>query len=438
MKRSLRITFWLLVYAVVVFGPLVLLLVFPRPPQRTFWRDFSVGLGFAGLSLLGLQFLPTGRTAFLSSDFPLDTLYTFHHRTSLLAWALALAHPVILFIDNPYTLQLLNVFTAPWRARAAVGALLAMTLITVSSIWRKWMNLDYEPWRGFHAIAALLAGGFGLYHMFEVGYYSDNAAQRVVWFGITALGIAMQVYVRLIKPWWMHRHPYKLMDVIEERGETWTLVVEPQGHPGLRFKAGQVAWLTIGKSPFGFREHPFSMASSAERPERLEFAIRELGGFTSQIGEQEPGTTVYLDGPYGTFDLDHHPASSYVLIAGGIGIAPMMSIMRTMADREDDRPLLLIYGNRSWETATFREEIDALKEQLNLDVVHVLEKPPEDWVGETGFITAEVLDRQLPEDRSSSSYFVCGPLMMIDLVRSALQALDVPRRRIHAEEYEMA
>jgi predicted ferric reductase len=241
----------------------------------------------------------------------------------------------------------------------------------------------------------------------------------------------------LVKPLILLQRPYELRDVIEERGKSWTLVLTPEDHAGMQFNAGQVAWLSIGTSPFALRKHPFSI-TSAEHSERLMFTIRELGDFTSQIGQFSPGTPVYVDGPYGTFDLDHHEASAYVLIAGGIGIAPMMSIMRTMADRGDSRPLILFYGSPTWEDVIFRDEIAKLEEDLNLDVVHILERPPDGWEGEVGYITADVLDRHLPEDRKSWSYFICGPLPMIDAVESALGTLAIPKKRIYIEEYEMA
>jgi predicted ferric reductase len=437
-KNTTKTYVWLLVYGFMVFAPLVLLILMPGQPQRTFWRDFSVALGFGALSLLGLQFVLTARCPLMGTVFPLDALYHFHHRISLITWALALAHPLILFIHNPYTLRLLNIFQAPWRARAAVVSLLAMTLLVVSSVWRKPLRFDYEPWRGAHAVASILAGGLALYHMFKVAYYSSTPWQRGVWIVLPVLWIALQIYVRLVKPLMLLRRPYKLQEVVEERGKSWTLVLTPKDHAGMQFNAGQVAWLSIGTSPFALRKHPFSITSSAEHSERLMFTIRELGDFTSQIGEFSPGTHVYVDGPYGTFDLNHHKASAYVLIAGGIGIAPMMSIMRTMADRGDSRPLILFYGSPTWEDVILREEIEQLEDKLNLDVVHVLEHPPEGWEREVGYITADVLDRHLPEDRKSWSYFICGPLPMIDVVESALETLAIPKKRIYIEEYEMA
>ncbi|VEI70401.1 Phthalate dioxygenase reductase [Serratia fonticola] len=64
-----------------------------------------------------------------------------------------------------------------------------------------------------------------------------------------------------------------------------------------------------------------------------------------------------------------------MLIAGGVGITPMISMIRTLADRGDRQPLMLIYGSKDWESVTFREELAALEQRVNLKVVHVLTQP---------------------------------------------------------------
>ena len=87
-----------------------------------------------------------------------------------------------------------------------------------------------------------------------------------------------------------------------------------------------------------------------------------------------------------------------VLIAGGIGVTPMMSIVRTFADKGDDRPLLLLYGSRTYEEITFREELEELTGRVQLKVVHVLRNPHEGWSGERGYVDVEI-----------SAAALCGP-----------------------------
>jgi predicted ferric reductase len=143
-------------------------------------------------------------------------------------------------------------------------------------------------------------------------------------------------------------------------------------------------------------------------------AIRELGDFTGDIAKVPVGRRVYIDGPYGAFTIGH-PADMHVLIAGGVGITPMMSIIRTLADQGDKRPVMLLYGSKDWDVITFREELEATEARLDLTVVHVLENPPDGWTGERGFITADVLRRHLPPPYADHEYFICGPDVMIEV-----------------------
>jgi predicted ferric reductase len=431
---------WLsvLVYLLTALSPLIVLFVAPRPEGRQVWREMSVALAFVGLSLMGLQFVPTARLPVLANLFPLDAIYYFHHWSSVAALFLVLAHPIILIAFNPYTLRLLNLATAPGRARAGVVGLVAAVLLVLLSVYRKEIKVKYEAWRLSHIVFSLLAAGFGLYHILAVNHYMAMPALRILWIGLAVMWALATGYVRVVKRLILLKRPYEVKEVIEERGDSWTLVLTPVGHEGLTFDAGQAAWLTLGDSPFVIEEHPFSFSSSAEQTETLEFTVRELGDFTYTVGSIAAGTRAYVDGPYGTIGLSCLGDCGCVLIAGGVGSAPLMSIMRTLADRHDERPVLLFYGSRTWDEVIFREELDALENRLNLRVVHVLERPPDGWSGEVGYITAEVLERHLPDDRSRLQYLICGPPSMIRLVERSLRHLGAPRKRIHTELYEMA
>ena len=166
-------------------------------------------------------------------------------------------------------------------------------------------------------------------------------------------------------------------------------------------------------------------------------SIRNLGDFTARVSSAAVGQRVWLDGPYGAFTLGA-PADMHVLIAGGIGITPMMSMLRTLADRGDQRPVLLCYGSKDWESVTFREELDALQARLDLKLVHVLADPPPGWSGERGRIDAALLARHLPKPYAEHEYFICGPNPMMDAVETALGQLGVPMSKYHAERYSFA
>lgn len=438
LRLVLQGLFWILVYLLLTLAPLVVLLLTPTPPGRDFWREFSVALGFAGLGMMGMQFALTARFRRIKAPYGMDIVYQFHRQISIVALFLILAHPLILFATNPDTLRLLNLAAAPWRARFGVTSVLALIALVASSIWRRRLNIGYETWRIAHAVLAVTAVSLALAHIFGVGYYVNTPWKRAFWLSYSAVWVGLLVYVRLIKPVLELRKPYKVVAVTPAGNDVWTLALEPEGHRGIRFHPGQFAWLTIGASPFSDREHPFSIASSAARPERLEFTIKSLGDFTSTIRHLRPGTRVYLDGPHGAFTIDRYGRDDgFVFLAGGIGITPIMSMLRTMADRGDRRPVWLFYANRAQEAITFREELEQLRQRLNLTVIHVLEQPPDGWTGETGFLNRGVLARHLPGNHRQVDYFLCGPPPMMQAVERALRDLGIPPYRIHSERFNL-
>jgi 3-phenylpropionate/trans-cinnamate dioxygenase ferredoxin reductase subunit len=145
----------------------VILLVYPAPVGRGFWIDFSVALGFIALAMMALQFSLTARINRIEASYGIDIILQFHRYISLVAFALVLIHPLILFVVQPETLQLLNFFTAPWRAKMAVLGTLALIALVVTTIWRQKLKIPYEPWRTLHGVLAVLAVGLGLGHAIE-------------------------------------------------------------------------------------------------------------------------------------------------------------------------------------------------------------------------------------------------------------------------------
>jgi predicted ferric reductase len=226
-------------------------------------------------------------------------------------------------------------------------------VLVASSLWRKSLRLEYDRWRWLHALLAVAAVLLAAAHVRGAGYYSRAPTERPLLLAFGAAWLGLIGYVRLWRPARLRARPYRVTAVRPARGRSWTLALAPDGHAGLRFRPGQYAWLTLRSSPFAAREHPFSFSGSAAAAGALEFTIRELGDFTRTIGTVRPGEVAYVDGPYGAFTVDRHGgAPGFAFIAGGVGIAPIMSMLRTLADRGDRRPLRLVYANDHWGTCS--------------------------------------------------------------------------------------
>jgi predicted ferric reductase len=431
-------TIWIAVYLLFILAPLFALLAGTWPPARDFWTEFAVALGYSGLAMMGLQIGLTVRFRYVTKPWGEDVIYHFHRQISLIAVGLIVIHAVVLTAGRPQMLAPLNMLQAPWSARFAIVSIVALIVLVVAALWRVRLKIGYEAWHLSHIVLAVVAIAAGIAHMVGSGVYLVDPWKRALWIGLTIFWIGLLLYVRTVKPLFMLRRPYRVAEVRGERGHTSTLVMRPDGHPGFRFTPGQFGWLTLWGSPFKITGHPFSFSSSAEEADgRVEMTIRNLGDFTSTIPKVSQGQRVYLDGPYGAFTIGN-PADMHVLIAGGIGVTPMMSMIRTLADRGDQRPVTLLYGSSDWDSITFREELEALQARLNLTVVHVLANPPAGWTGERGFITADLFRRHLPHPYASHEYFICGPNVMMDAIERALGQMRVPLSKYHSERYSFA
>ena len=429
---------WLCAYLMLVLAPLFVLLIGNIPSGSGFWWDFSIALGFTGMAMMGVQFLLTARFRRVTAPFGIDIIYYFHRYLAIMAVSFLFLHLIILKINHPEALGTINPLQAPLYMTAGRLALLFFSLMIISSLWRKQLHIHYDEWRLLHISLAVSAFLLALGHIEGVGYYTGAPAKFWLWSGYTLIWVTLIVYIRLLKPWAIYKRPYRVSEVRQERGQSWTLTMTPDGHKAMKFKPGQFAWLTLKTSPWRIKEHPFSISCSAEINNRLEFTIKELGDFTRTIKDTQIGDIAFVDGPYGIFTVDQYThAKGFVFIAGGVGSAPIVSMLRTLADRNDQRPLVFICANNYWEDVLFREELETLKTRLNLNLIHVIKYPHDNWVGEAGFITEELLSRVLPDSDQPYEYFLCGPKLMSDCIQHALHSFKIPLSKIHFELFDM-
>jgi predicted ferric reductase len=426
-------------YIVLALLPLVLAAMW-APTPRGFWIEFGVGLGFVGLAMLGLQFALTARYQRFAAYFGQDTMLQFHRQAALVAFVVILAHAMVLLIAHPPFVAFLDPRTNMPRALALWGVTVLLAAIIATTLWRQQMRIPYDWWRLGHGIMAVFIVVIGLVHVLRVNHYIAAPWKQAIWAGMTGAALLLLLQMRVLKPLRMLRQPYRVISVDAEPGRCWTLTLEAVGHRGMQFTPGQFAWLTLGVSPFSMEQHPFSFGSSALESGRVQFTIKELGDFTAGLGKVEPGTGAFLEGPYGAFTLDDD-AKGAVFIVGGIGITPIMSILRTLRDRDDRRPLLLVYANVTEDRIVFREELDGLSQALDLAIVHVLEHPRDAWHGggrEHGRITPAMLDRWLPAPDDARQYLVCGPEPMMDMAERYLLDRGVSLLNIRSERFNIA
>lgn len=427
-------------YAAVALLPLLLSAV-QGLPLRSVWRELSSGLVMVGFALLLVQFLLSGRFRQISGQVGIDRTMRFHQ---LAAWAvllLILVHPFLYAVprlaDGPgAALTSLNRMFASPGLRTGVVAWWLLILLVLMGVWRDRLPIPYEVWRLTHGVGAAAIAVLSAHHTLRVGTYSADPLLGWLWIALTALALASLAFVYVVKPAMQLGAPYRVTSNRRVADRMWEVAVEPERGPAIDFAAGQFVWLNLGHSPFSLTEHPFSMSSAPHQRPRIAFTIKESGDFTNRIGTVAEGTAAYLDGPHGNFSLAGRAPGPLVFIAGGVGFAPIMGILRALAASGHPHPVRLVYGNRVESQILYRDEIAALGEGLDFTADLVLSEPPDGWRGRAGELTADVIEACLGRADTAALYFVCGPTPMMDSVEASLAGLGVPRAHIVSERFK--
>jgi predicted ferric reductase len=429
-----------IVYVGLALAPLTLAYAQDKPP-RPIWDELSSGVALTAFSILLVEFLLSGRFHSISKRIGMDVTMRFHQLLARTATVFVLVHPFLYTtptgIPRPDDITRLGHLglTGPSIASGLIAWFLVMVLVSIA-IFRNQIGYTYEAWRASHAFGAILIAALSAHHAFSAGRYSGDATLHLFWLVLLVAAGGTIVLVYLVRPLVRLRSPYRVDSVRQVALKTWRVDIKPTRNKALNFVAGQFVWLRIGRSPFSLHENPFSIASAPASRSRLSFVIKEQGDFTSAIGQIAPGAVAYVDGPYGNLTLERRRAAGIALIAGGVGIAPLLSILRQLQSDGDRRPIILVYGNRCQEQIVHLDELQTMSEALDLRVAHVLSEPPPDWRGYTGMIDGALLKQLFSFDGADRwCYFLCGPPAMIEAAERALLEKSIPDRQIVSERF---
>jgi len=185
------------------------------------------------------------------------------------------------------------------------------------------------------------------------------------------------------------------------------------------FESGQFCLLSI----LGVGEAPFCISSSPTRRDRLECSIRKVGKLTRALHRLGEGAEVGFRGPYGnSFPLDFIQGKNLVFVGGGIGLAPLRSLIWNVIDNRDKYGNVdIIYGARSPADLCFTYDLEAWDKGGTVNMVTTVDKGDEEWTGRVGLVPV-VLEEVAPSANNSVA-IVCGPPIMIRFTFPALEKL---------------
>jgi predicted ferric reductase len=446
-RRQLERTLWATAFLAVLLAPALLAPVLHGPRTRSgssLLSELSVGMGLLATSMLVCAVVLPSRVRSLTRTLGIDGVLGIHRFVGLAVTLLVLLHVVLVVAAKPANVALLDLLHAPNRARAGVGATVALGALIALTVLRRRLRHRYEVWRWVHLALAGSVLVLSALHVWWLNHLVRDTVMRAL-FVVLALGVlAVLGYRWLWLPFHGSRREYVVRELRPETSTVSTLVLEPRrdghrrGYRTLEFAPGQFAWLRLNPS-IGAQEHPFTIASSAHLGLWTEFTIRHSGDFTSELRQLRPGSPVWVDGPHGAFALDLRHSTGLVMIAGGVGVTPMMSMLRTLAHRRDRRPHRLVVVARTLDELLFRAELSELQQRLDLTVIELLRQPPPSWTGASGEVDEDLLTALLPGTfrRNQLDYYLCGPPAMVTDVLTVLDGLDVPQPRIHTEQFDL-
>lgn len=307
------------------------------------------------------------------------------------------------------------------------------------------LGLDYNILKSLHnflVLAVLLLS----FHVFLASSTQESWGRIIlmgVW-GLTAL--VLWVEHKIIRPIKLRKQDSRVERVNILDGDIRELYIRPPGN--FTFRAGQFVFLRFPGSKAGSEEHPYTI-SSAPGDSRLRISAKNLGNFSDSLRLLQENDKALLDGPYGRFYPSGNGDDELILIAGGIGITPLLSILRDMGESKEIRAqrIILFWAVQSPEDLCYQDEIHEAGEKLHnlasgiFQFVPVVQNRSSEIHGaENGFLTQEII-RKHCEARGlnipNSRVFFCGPPAMRRILFPQLHDMGIKRRHIHFEMFSL-
>jgi predicted ferric reductase len=423
-------------YSAVAVLP-VILANFTAIKAPSILQELGKSFALLGFMILSLQVLLAARIKWIERAFGMDILIRYHKHMGIFAALLILSHPLLLAAGKKGWHLLLG-FDLPWAVLLGKATLALLLVNVLASIWQKSIHLKFETWRCFHDLLGPAVIFFAFIHSWFMGVHLQSHALKTLWVVTLVLGVSVYTYHRIIRPRRLRAHAYRVTEVIPETADVWTVkMAPPDGESIQSYAPGQFHFLTFyRKAGLPVEEHHWTISSSPAQKDYVSSTIKALGDFTSTMGLTEKGDKVAVHGAFGRFSYLFHPEEEdLVFIAGGIGVTPLMSMLRHMKDTRDKRSVTFLYANRTQSDIVFPQELSDIEKGgfPALKMVHVLSGAHEGWSGEKGHIDKEKIERHCGKQLADKTFYVCGPPGMLSAVVAALKELRVPDFRIRTE-----
>ena len=396
-----------------------------------FYSQFSWWGRLAAIAAIGMfsgNLLLSGRHQIIDRWFQgLDRVYALHRQTGIAAWTLITIHALYMglrFVDQGWIYAYRVWLELPAANLGLMLGRVGFLLFTAIILITLFLKMKYETkkllhmWLGF----ALLLGA--VHALLISSFLSDAFWLRNYLVLLVAIGTISFIWRTVLGTWLVPITKGKLQSVTPLTKSINHLAIN-HSQNFANWKPGRFAFVRVQDPNWKYDDHPFSIIKEPTN-ETIEFAIKAVGDFTSQLPEIKPNTNVTIEGPYGGFSYLNSTNLNQIWVAGGIGITPLLAMARHLSTNPSNHQIQLIYSVANKSEAIYLNELETLATKLPNFTFTLWESQTHDK------LTADKII-----DTKKSDYFICGPIPMINALSAQLKHKGVPASRIHFEKFKL-
>lgn len=258
----------------------------------------------------------------------------------------------------------------------------------------------------------------------------SNDALRIYWYALYITAFSLVLWRRWFLPVYLEfKHRFRVQEVVDEGGGVTSVYVTGKNLAQFSYTAGQFNLWQFWQKGLRTMHHPFTISSAPGDP-YLRLSAKAIGDFTAKLGQLKKGSPVLVSGPYGLFTQVVATKNKRLFIAGGIGITPILSMLKNNVLKDD----VLIYAAQTKEDAVFLSELKPL-EVKGLKIAYVFSKQKTKGAYE-GRISKDILKNEVSNIKNRDTW-LCGPPPMMNPVEGLLEELSVPKNQVHTEKFRL-
>ncbi len=386
-------------------------------------------LSLTGLVLSAIAMLFSTRLAILEDIFGgLDADYVLHHIIGGVSFIFLINHPLFLVIHYLPHFKLAAFYIFPGSDLSYNFGIAAIYSMIISFIFIGFIKVSYNAWLWSHRLL-VISFGLGSIHTFlVVSDVSKNLYLKLWIYFFIGIGILSALYILFLYKKLGPRFKY-VVESITRTEDVFSIYLKPDSLP-IKYIPGQFIYIRFDNPKLGNEMHPFSF-SSAPWEDGIRVSAKILGDYTKKLSELAPGDFAHVFGPYGRFGTAFMKAErDLVLVGGGIGITPFLSMLRFESVYPKSRKIVIIYSYKIQKEAVFYDEISALVEYI--PSVQYIPWPSH----EKGRLSAEAVWRSVGS-LHGYSILMCGPGGMMNSLKKQFMAHGVGEEQIIFEDFNV-